>query len=371
MRQSVRWGLGALLLISLEPAARGQAPPAPAPAPAGQPRAAGAGAAPRAVAPPRRDPRLDEVLATANGDKITRGEVLNYLGHLRIEPGQEKQLYKYAVDALVNTKLLNQFLAAQKITVAPKDVDAQFAEVLKELKEIHGNNLEAALSQNGITEAFIRDDIEQRLRWRNYLLTRATDPELSRFIERNKDVFSRAQVRASHIFLTADADAPAAEKQKVKQKLLDIKKDIDAGKLTFADAANKFSEDEQAKVNQNGGDLGAFERKGILPEPFVAAAFALKPGVVSDPIETDPGYSLILVTERKEGNPVNIASVLKQYKENIISQYGLDLQSQIIADRRKTAKITTKPQPADILPPATIGPAAPAQGGAAAPKAAR
>ena len=103
-------------------------------------------------------------------------------------------------------------------------------------------------------------------------------------------------------------------------------------------------------------------------EAFSAAAFAQKKGVVSDPVETEYGYHLILVTDRKEGNPVNPATLLKTVKENILNQYGFDLQSQIVADAKKTAKIDIKPQPADILPPATITPP-PAQG--AAPKAAK
>jgi len=363
MRQSVRWGLGALLLlIPAAPAARAQGP-AP---PAGQPRAA---AAPKAAAP-GRNPKLDEVLATVNGEKITRAEVFNFLGSLEIKPGQEAQTYKYVIDTLVNTKLLNQFLARQKVAVDPKLVDAKYADVLKGLKEIHGNNLAAALAQNGVSEAFIRTDLEQGLRWRAYILARGSDAELTRYIERNKDVFARTEVRASHILIEVAPDAPAAEKQKARRKLLDLKKDIDAGKLTFADAANKYSEDEGNKANQNGGDLGFFERRRPMIEAFSAAAFAQKKGVVSDPVETEYGYHLILVTDRKEGTPVNTASLLKTVKENILNQYGFDLQIQIVADARKLAKIDINPEPADILPPATIAPA-PAPGGAASPKAAR
>ena len=50
-----------------------------------------------------------------------------------------------------------------------------------------------------------------------------------------------------------------------------------------------------------GGDIGWIERREPMPEAFSAAAFALKPGEVSLPVETTFGVHLIQVLEVKPG----------------------------------------------------------------------
>src|SRR5690349_1753750 len=107
MQRAFRFGLAAALLALLAPTAGAQAP---ATKKAAAPAAKKAGNAP--ATPPPRDPRIDQILATVNGEKITRGEVVNLLNtqSQQIAPGSEEVLYQNAVDYLVRTKLLYQFL---------------------------------------------------------------------------------------------------------------------------------------------------------------------------------------------------------------------------------------------------------------------
>ncbi len=163
-----------------------------------------------------------------------------------------------------------------------------------------------------------REDMKDLLRWKKYLDAVSTDENLKKFVAANKDVFNQTQVRASHIVLRCELDAPAADKEKAKQKIAAIKQEIDSGKITFADAANKYSEDPGNKSSPSGGDLGFFIRRGQFNEQFTAAAFALKKGVVSDPVETPFGYHLILVTDRKEGTPIDFEAK----KLMIRNEYG-------------------------------------------------
>ena len=90
----------------------------------------------------------------------------------------------------------------------------------------------------------------------------------------------RTTVRASHILVDTKEDA------------LKIKSDIESDKITFEDAAAKYS---KCPSGQRGGDLGYFGR-GQMVKPFETAAFSLPVNTVSEPVQTQFGYHLIKVT---------------------------------------------------------------------------
>ncbi|WP_342118364.1 peptidylprolyl isomerase [Pseudoduganella sp. OTU4001] len=99
------------------------------------------------------------------------------------------------------------------------------------------------------------------------------------------------QTHVRHILLKVTPTQNAAE---VKRKLLELKQRIDNKAAKFDELARVHSQDSAAK----GGDLGWLAPGDALPE-FERAMDALKPGVVSEPIETAFGYHLIEVLERK------------------------------------------------------------------------
>jgi len=312
-----------------------------------------------------------EVVATVeyNGvtDKITKGDVLNIVTRYRIPAVEDQeQVYRDAVDTLANTKLVTQFLNRQQINVPAEKVNAEMANLEQGLKA-EGKDLASALLENGYSLDEIRQEIQDRLRWIEYVKAKATDAELKRFVEEHHDLFAGTQVRASHILLRTEPDASDADKAKVKAKLAEIKKEIDANKITFAEAANKYSEDP-ANEGGAGGDLDFFNlSSGFIPE-FTDVAFKLKKGQVSDPVETPYGYHLIQVTDRKEGRPFD----LEQNKPYVTTVYAGELQKNLLTEARKAAKIDIKPMPKDLFPPvpAQAAPAPetkPAEG--AAPKA--
>ena len=200
-----------------------------------------------------------------------------------------------------------------------------------------------------------------QLGWEKYIKAVATDAALKKFADDHKDVFTRAQVRAGHILLLVPADAPATAREAARQKLLGIKQQVEAGKISFADAANKYSEDDANKATPNGGDLGYFTRKGQFIEKFAASAFAMQKGQISDPVETEYGLHLIQVTDRKPGVPFDF----EQNRAAVLNQFMSDLQERIITSERKAAKIEVKPMPADLFPPAQQPAVAPVTKGAA------
>lgn len=92
------------------------------------------------------------------------------------------------------------------------------------------------------------------------------------------------QVRASHLLVKTEAEA--------KQ----IREDILSGKESFETAAEKYSLCPSGA--RSGGDLGFFGRGMMVPE-FETAAFSLPVGEVSEPVKTQFGWHLIVVTATK------------------------------------------------------------------------
>ena len=331
---------------------------------AGAPSAAAAGA-PGGIR--QEIPGQNDVLATiVDGtatDKVTKGELLQFLSRYQIPDEEDRQeLYSGAMERLTNTKLLMMFLARQQLPIGPEKIDEQIEQLKGELKK-DGQDLATALVQNGISLDNIRKTYEDRLRWSEYLKKNATEATLRKYLADHRDLFMGTQIRASHILIKVDSDAPAAEKEKAKQRLLQIKEDIKNGTVTFAAAANKFSQDE-ANASGAGGDLDYFTLGSGYVEEFTDVAFKLKKGVISDPVETPFGFHLIQVTDRKEGKPVDF----EQNKPYILQEYGNELQRNVVTAERQRAKIDVKPMPKDLFPPQA--PSAPAAGRRRGPEAA-
>ncbi|MDR7128920.1 peptidyl-prolyl cis-trans isomerase SurA [Algoriphagus sp. 4150] len=95
-------------------------------------------------------------------------------------------------------------------------------------------------------------------------------------------------------------------RQDIYDQMLQFKKDIGEGKADFADLAKKYSEDPGSA--SNGGDLG-FASKGQMVPEYESAAFGLKQGEISDPIESDYGFHLIQLLEIKN-NSFNTRHIL-------------------------------------------------------------
>jgi peptidyl-prolyl cis-trans isomerase C len=295
---------------------------------------------------------LNDVVATVtnNGhaDKVTKGEVLGFINRYPIPPTENREtIYRDAIDSLVNTKLLTQFLTRQKVPVTAEKVDQEIEKLTKQL-QTEGQDLASALLANGISMDDLRKTIEERIRWTEYLKSKATDAALRKFVADNRDLFSNTQVRPSHILLKVEPDASEANKEKTKQKLLGIKSEIEQNKITFAAAANKYSEDP-ANEGGAGGDMDYFSLSTGLIEEFTDVAFKLKKGAISGLVETPFGYHLIQVTDRKEGKPIDF----EQNKPLIVQAYANDLQKAVVTAERKSAKVDIKPMPKDLFPPET------------------
>src|SRR4051794_32879508 len=280
------------------------------------------------------------VVAVVNGDRITAAELeaVMRLGGptpLQLPEAQRRQHQMEAPAVLVDDLLMHQFLDKNAPPVPQAEVDKKIAELETGLKK-QGKSLQEFCRDMGQTEAQVRKNVGRMLQWTTYVGGRLTDAEVEKYYREYKDVFDRATVRASHIVLRLPADAPAAEAAQARAKLADLRAQIVAGKLDFAEAAKAHS---QCPLSTGkGGDLGFFPRKWVFEESFSRAAFGLQVGQVSDVVQTEYGLHLVKVTDRKAGEPSDFAKI----KDEVRDFCAEDMRQQMLAELRKGSKIEVR-----------------------------
>lgn len=104
------------------------------------------------------------------------------------------------------------------------------------------------------------------------------------------------EVKAAHILIKVNPDATPEDTLKAYNKIIDIKKRLDAGE-DFGTLAMNLSEDLSAKSNE--GNLGYFTALQMV-YPFEAAAYSTAVGSISNPVRTRFGYHLVKVADKRK-----------------------------------------------------------------------
>lgn len=123
-------------------------------------------------------------------------------------------------------------------------------------------------------------------------------------IPRDSLPFFSAEVTVGQIVRKPEVNQKA--KEDVRKKLLNFKRMIGDGLTDFQSLAREYSEDPMSAIQ--GGELGFFRRGELAPE-FEATALNLRPGEISDPVETIFGIHMIQLLERR-GNTYNSRHIL-------------------------------------------------------------
>ena len=171
---------------------------------------------------------------------------------------------------------------------------------------------------------------------------KVTEKEAKAYYDKNPDLFkSPEQVKARHILIQVPKEATEEEKKKLKEKADEVLKKVKAGE-DFTKLAAEYSDDPGTK--SKGGELGFFSKGSMVPA-FEQAAFSLKPGEVSELVETEFGFHVIKVDEKKEA----VAEPFETIKEKVTKQVLREKQeakvTEFVEQALKKAKVMMNPAP--------------------------
>jgi parvulin-like peptidyl-prolyl isomerase len=163
-----------------------------------------------------------------------------------------------------------------------------------------------------------------------------SDADVSAYYRDNPERFHLPEtVTARHILIGVSPDAAAAQKAEARRRATELLDQLRGG-ADFARLAQQHSEDQGSAAA--GGLLGAVPR-GRMDSAFDAAAFSVKPGELSDIVETPYGFHIIKVEEHQDGRTMPLQEVRGDIRK-LLEERGLqEGLAALIQEAKRTAKI--------------------------------
>ncbi|HNW50377.1 MAG TPA: peptidylprolyl isomerase [Prolixibacteraceae bacterium] len=203
-----------------------------------------------------------------------------------------------------------------------KEVENYFkkpiVQLKSELKDIINNELLSSQMKNKIIEKATVTPSEVRYFFKNI-------PE---------DQIPTINAQYEYAQISIVPTVSEAEENAIKDKLRDIKRRVENGE-NFSMFAVLYSECPSAK---SGGDLGYFG-KATMDPAFSAAAFALKPGQISNVVKSEAGYHIIQMTDRM-GDKIRCKHILLKPEVKIEEKEKLANKLDSIADCIRKGKLS-------------------------------
>ena len=210
---------------------------------------------------------------------------------------------KNILNQLIDYELLYQQAQKEKVKISSDEINLEIDKIKDNFSSTE--EFDAALKANSLTLAQIKENIKRQLMINKVLgetksQVSITDDELLKYYTENQEsFFEPEQVHARHILVKTKEEADTL--------LLQLKEGI----IDFSELAKEKSTDSSAS---NGGDLGFFTR-GQMVKEFEDAAFSLKPGEISEVVQTQFGYHIIKCEEKKE----EYSPTFEEAKEKVIA----------------------------------------------------
>jgi peptidyl-prolyl cis-trans isomerase SurA len=282
---------------------------------------------------------LDRVVATVGGEIILLSEIEEQYSYMKSQRPEISADTRCMIldNLMLNSLLLNQS-KRDSVLVTDEEVEQELTARVDQILGQMNNDIAQFESYYGQTVAEVKEQFREDLRNRKQTdkmrakITEGmtvTPSEVQAYfnsIPRDSLPYFNSEVEISEIIITPKAND--LQKKITSDKLNDIKQRIANGE-SFATLAEKFSDDPMsARV---GGDLG-WAKRGTFVPAFEAAAYRLEPNEISEVFESEFGFHIVQLLERR-GNSIHARHILLKPE---ITQGDLDaVKSKLDTVRQK------------------------------------
>ncbi len=304
---------------------------------------------------PAADANLSSaVTVTVNGVKITEGQINKVLQAKmeqlasRIPPNMKdqyrQQVRKRIVEVMTIEELLAQKEKEKNIVASPAEVNEQISKQMTK-DNLTIDDFKSLLKAYGTDFSEYQKDMRKKIMFEklmedqfNSKVVKPTDEQVKTYYDQNIQQFQEPEkIHTKHILIRPeDSNDPnqAKAKAKAKAKAEDILKKLKAG-ADFNDMAKQYSACPSSK---QGGDLGTQPKGTFVPE-FEKAAYALKPGQMTDVVETQFGFHIIKLIEHANANTVSFAQSKDMIAQLLTNEQKKTIVENYIEQIKKTADI--------------------------------
>lgn len=257
----------------------------------------------------KRQVMLDKVVAVVGGSSILHSEVVstaNDLTQRRREAGytSDKDAFTEALEALLLQKLLYNQALIDSVDVNTGDLSSRAESQVNRWVDEEGS-ITALEKKHHMQIYHIREMLRRRMEVQSYASTMQnevtskvsiTPGEVERYYKRlDKDSLPIIAKQYVYAQITKFPKSIVAAKQRTRERLLEMRERIITGKTKFSTMARMYSVDGSAI---QGGEMEPTVLAGFV-QPFADALRELKPGQVSEVVETEFGFHLIQLIDRK------------------------------------------------------------------------
>lgn len=246
---------------------------------------------------------IDKIVARVDNHYILKSEIQELLDSYKAA-GKGSPNKCQILESLIINKMLLAKAEIDSVQVEDKEVDGELSGRMdmmlrrfgsaKNLAEAYGKSVEVL--KNELRQQVKEQLIVQTMQGKIAGDVKITPHEVKKFfnaIPKDSLPFIPSEVQVGHI--VRFATVTREQKDKLRNELIEIRKKVEAGE-DFALLAQIHSEDvESAKI---GGDVGFAKRGAMVPE-YEGAALALKPGELSNIVESQFGFHLIQLLETR------------------------------------------------------------------------
>lgn len=257
----------------------------------------------------RRQVMLDKVVAVVGGSSILHSDVAEYANALVAQRRQmgytsDRDPMNEALEALLEQKLLYNQALIDSVEVATSDLSTRIENYLQQLITEAGGiaELEAKEHMPIFTyREMLRSRYEEQAyaeAMRNEIIGKVTvvPGEVERFYKSaDKDSLPMIGEQYVYAHITKFPASLKEAQQRTKERLLDMRERIITGQTKFSVLARMYSLDGSAIY---GGEMEPMPAEYFV-RPFAEALEKLKPGQISEIVETEFGFHIIELIEKR------------------------------------------------------------------------
>ena len=274
-----------------------------------------------AAAAPAQAGSAPDVLVTVDGAPISRAQAVEAsFRHCGTE----------AVNAMIEDILESKAIAANAITADPKEIAARLKRISAQFPDEAA--LRERLSKNGSSledlKAQIKHDVLRERLLAKVKHVSVTDDEVRKFYDANREKLAQPPTLHLRHLLAAN-----------ESQARDFVTALRAG-ADFARLAATASLDQDGKAK--GGDLG-FVTAGMLAPELEKAVSTLKPGEISEPVQSPAGFHIFKLEESRPGKAANFKDIQDALKQNILAEKIAQAWKSYAQELRAAAKIEVPP----------------------------